>query len=165
MSSVNASGSYLLDTNVLLLWLRGAKICETIDGQFHLTESGFRPLICEVTLGEIEAFAMSCKWGEPRKAKLAEIRAKLVVVDLTDDRIIRAYAELSTLAKEQSYLLSQSGSQTALTVCGSNFGDFHINIEMDSALRETGWELTIATLHGPDVDPGFPGILQCTSNG
>lgn len=39
-------GYYLLDTNVLLLWLRGAKVCETIDGQFHLTESGFRPLIC-----------------------------------------------------------------------------------------------------------------------
>ena len=67
-----SGGYYLLDTNILLHWLRGSKVCETIDGQFHLTESGFRPMICEVTLGEIEAFAMSSKWGEPRKAKLAE---------------------------------------------------------------------------------------------
>jgi len=90
---------YLLDTNVLLFWLRGGDMCQAIDEQFHLTQSSFRPMICEVTLGEIEAFAMDSKWGEARKEKLAEIRRKLVVVDLTDERMYRAYAELSTLAK------------------------------------------------------------------
>ena len=72
-----AAGYYLLDTNVLLHWLRGSKVCQTIDGQFQLTASGFRPLICEVTLGEIEAFAMSSKWGDDRKRKLAEVKTKL----------------------------------------------------------------------------------------
>lgn len=92
---------YLLDTNVLLHWLRGSKVSGTIDGQFQLTAGGFRPLICEVTLGEMEAFAMSNKWGEDRKRKLSEVKTNLVVVDLSDDRIMRAYAEFSTLAKEQ----------------------------------------------------------------
>lgn len=96
-------GYYLLDTSVLLLWLRGGSVCTTIDGQFHLTKSGFRPLVCEVTLGEIEAFAMNNKWGEARRRKLAEIRSKLVVIDLTDERIYRSYAETSTLAKDKGF--------------------------------------------------------------
>ena len=96
-----AANYYLLDTNVLLHWLRGSKVCETIDAQFQLMSSAFRPMICEVTLGELEAFAMSSKWGEERRKKLVEVKSKLVVVDLSDDRIMKAYAEFSTLAKNQ----------------------------------------------------------------
>jgi predicted nucleic acid-binding protein len=96
---------YLLDTNVLLHWLRASSVCATIDGQFKLTASGFRPLVCEVSLGEIEAFAMSSKWGEARRSKLAEVRKKLVVIDLTDERIYRAFAEYSTLAKERGFAI------------------------------------------------------------
>ena len=92
-------GYYLLDTNVLLFWLRGGSVSTTIDGQFGLTHSSFRPLVSEVTLGEIQAFAMDSNWGDARKQKLSEIRKKLVVIDLTDERIYRAYAEYSTLAK------------------------------------------------------------------
>jgi tRNA(fMet)-specific endonuclease VapC len=98
-------GYYLLDTNVLLYWLRGGSVCSIIDGQFALTASGFRPLVCEVTLGEIEAFAMSNKWGDARRQKLSEVRKKLVVIDLTDERIYRAFAEYSTLAKERGFAI------------------------------------------------------------
>ncbi|MFA6271116.1 MAG: SIR2 family protein [Candidatus Paceibacterota bacterium] len=51
------------------------------------------------------------------------------------------YAQLSTLARR--VLRPQSGSQTVLTVCGYSFGDSHINIEIERALRESGGELTV----------------------
>lgn len=51
------------------------------------------------------------------------------------------YAQLSSLAR--SVLRPQSGSQTVLTVCGYSFGDSHINIEIERALRESGGELTV----------------------
>ena len=100
-----SGGYYLLDTNVLLHWLRGSSVCTTIDGQYGLTTSVFRPLVCEVTLGEIEAFAMSSKWGDARRRKLSEVRKKLVVIDLTDERIYRAFAEYSTLAKNNGFAI------------------------------------------------------------
>ena len=96
-------GYYLLDTCILLHWLRGGNVCTTIDGQFGLTSSGFRPLVCEVTLGEIESFAMGSKWGDTRRQKLREIRKKLVVIDLTDERIYKEYAEYSTLSKAKGW--------------------------------------------------------------
>lgn len=51
------------------------------------------------------------------------------------------YAQLSTLARRT--LRPPSGTQTVLTVCGYSFGDSHINIEIEQALRESGGELTV----------------------
>jgi SIR2-like domain len=51
------------------------------------------------------------------------------------------YAQLSSMARH--VLRPQSGSQTVLTVCGYRFGDSHINLEIERALRESGGELTL----------------------
>lgn len=51
------------------------------------------------------------------------------------------YAQLSSLARR--VLRPQSGSQTVLTICGYSFGDSHINLEVERALRESGGELTV----------------------
>lgn len=51
------------------------------------------------------------------------------------------YAQLSSLARRA--LRPPSGTQTVLTVCGYSFGDSHINIEIEHALRESGGELTV----------------------
>ncbi len=51
------------------------------------------------------------------------------------------YAQLSSLARRA--LRPPSGTQTVLTVCGYSFGDSHINIEIERAIRESGGELTV----------------------
>jgi hypothetical protein len=51
------------------------------------------------------------------------------------------YAQLSSLARRA--LRPPSGTQTVLTICGYSFGDSHINIEIERALRESGGELTV----------------------
>ena len=98
---------------------------------------------------------MSSKWGEPRKAKLAEIRTKLVVVDLTDDRIIRAYAELSTLAKEQSLAIfhdkndlwiaaaTRVSGATVLTTDAKAFMPLRDGKHLDAVVLDphTGWQV------------------------
>lgn len=96
-------GHYLLDTNVLLYWLRGGPVSTNINGQFGIMESSFRPMISEVTLGELQAFAMDSRWGEAKKKKLSEIQKQLLVIDLTSEQVYRAYAEYSTLAKTQGW--------------------------------------------------------------
>ncbi|MFZ5699552.1 MAG: SIR2 family protein [Pseudomonadota bacterium] len=51
------------------------------------------------------------------------------------------YAQLSILARRA--LRPLPGTQTVLTVCGYSFGDSHINLEIERALRESGGELTV----------------------
>ncbi|MBN8456923.1 MAG: type II toxin-antitoxin system VapC family toxin [Verrucomicrobia bacterium] len=148
-------GYYLLDTNVLLHWLRGSSVCGTIDGQFGLTASAFRPLVCEVTLGEIEAFAMSSKWGEAKRQKLSEVRRKLVVVDLTDARIYRSFAEYSTLAKERGFAIfhdkndlwiaaaAKVSGATVLTTDAKGFKPLRDGQHLDVVVLDpqTGWAI------------------------
>jgi hypothetical protein len=45
------------------------------------------------------------------------------------------YAQLATLARE--VLRPKGGSQRVLAICGYKFGDSHINLELDRALRES----------------------------
>ena len=94
---------YLLDTNVLLHWVRGSTVAQHVDAQFQIFASAFRPLICEVTLGEMVAFAAGQKWGEEKRRKLSELKTKLVAIDISDGRVIDAYAEFSTLAKTNGW--------------------------------------------------------------
>jgi len=99
------AASWLLDTNVLLHWVRGSKTAEAIDAQFQLRTANFRPLICEVSLGEIEAFARAERWSPEKRGKLKTLKKELVAVDISDDRVIDAYADLSTLAKSKGWAI------------------------------------------------------------
>lgn len=63
------------------------------------------------------------------------------------------YAQLSSLARH--VLRPQSGSQTVLTVCGYSFGDSHINIEIERALRESGGELTVVVFTFDEEPTGY----------
>ncbi len=51
------------------------------------------------------------------------------------------YAQLVDRARR--VLRPEEGSQRVLVICGYNFGDAHINIEVDRALRESSGNLTI----------------------
>ena len=62
------------------------------------------------------------------------------------------YAQLGGLARR--VLRPQSGSQTVLTVCGYSFGDSHINIEIERALRESGGEMTVVAFTFDDEPAG-----------
>ncbi|KPP95107.1 MAG: phage SIR2-like domain protein [Bacteroidetes bacterium HLUCCA01] len=63
------------------------------------------------------------------------------------------YAQLSSLAR--SALRPPSGCQTVLTICGYSFGDSHINIEIEQALRESKGELTLVVFTFDEEPVGF----------
>jgi len=62
------------------------------------------------------------------------------------------YAQLADLTRR--ILHPQNGSQTVLAVCGYSFGDSHINLEIERALRESGGELTLVVFSADDAPVG-----------
>lgn len=46
-------------------------------------------MISEVTLGEMQAFAMVASWGEAKMKKLFEIQKQLLVIDHTNEQVPR----------------------------------------------------------------------------
>lgn len=92
---------YLLDTNIVLHWTRtGSPVAAEIERQFQLTSSPFRPLICEVTLGEMLAFAKGRGWGPARLARWSDVERRLTVIPIGDRRVHEAYADLHSQAKD-----------------------------------------------------------------
>ena len=63
------------------------------------------------------------------------------------------YAQLSNLARR--VLRPSSGTQTVLTICGYSFGDSHINIEIERALRVSGGELTVVVFTFDEEPTGY----------
>jgi len=96
---------FLLDTAILLHWTRASRQARLIEEQFQLSRSTLRPLICEVSLGEMLAFSQSLNWGAAKRQRLTDIERRVVVVDISDRRVLEAYAGLSTLARRSGWSL------------------------------------------------------------
>lgn len=89
---------YLLDTNVVLFATRqGSRQAESIEAQLGLRASGFRPALCEVSVGELLAFASG--WGEPRRKLLHAVIDEHVVLPIGRREIHEAWAALKSHAK------------------------------------------------------------------
>jgi predicted nucleic acid-binding protein len=96
----------LLDTTILLHWTRNSRQAQAIEEQFGLAELEMRPLICVVSIGEMLAFSRSNNWGLNKLQRLEDILANHVVtVDISDPRVLDAYADLSTLAQSRGWSL------------------------------------------------------------
>jgi len=62
------------------------------------------------------------------------------------------YAQLMDLARKA--LRAPPGSQRILLICGYSFGDLHINLEVDRALRESEGRLTAVVFTADDTPQG-----------
>ena len=88
---------YLLDTNILLLYLRQDKRWFTIQNQFDL--NSFTNVISVVSLGELRSIALRNHWGEKRMADLYEIQKNILVADINIESIIQRYAEIDAYSQ------------------------------------------------------------------
>ncbi len=62
------------------------------------------------------------------------------------------YAQLAERARRA--MRPNRGSQRVLLICGYSFGDSHINLEMDRALRESSGDLTVVAFTSTDEPLG-----------
>jgi predicted nucleic acid-binding protein len=83
----------LLDTNIVLHATReGSKFSRSVDMQFELTASRFRPAICEVSVAELKAFALA--WGQRRREKLLRVIESMLVVEISESGVHDRWADL-----------------------------------------------------------------------
>lgn len=144
---------YLLDTTVLLHWTRNSPQVKAIDTQFQLSTSAMRPLICEVSLGEMLAFSLGRNWGHQKRRRLADIELHVVVVHISDQRVRQAYAELSTLAQSSGWSLFHGKNDLWVGAATRASGAHLLTMDTDFLpLRGLpGWQVTVL-----DAKTGFP---------
>lgn len=91
--------NYVLDTNILLIYLREPETKKLIEERYDPLGSGNNPVISIVTVGEIRSIAKRNYWGAKRLATVEEIMSKLIITDINYEDLIEMYAEIDAFSQ------------------------------------------------------------------
>lgn len=91
--------NYVLDTNILLIYLREPETKKLIEEKYDPLGSGNNPVISIVTVGEIRSIAKRNYWGAKRLATVEEIMSKLIITDINYEDLIEMYAEIDAFSQ------------------------------------------------------------------
>lgn len=89
------SGSYVLDTSVLLHLIRGKALGIEIDEAFGLTTSMHRQVVSIVTQAELWVMAERRNWGAAKRNALQNALDNLVVLSIEGHDFVQAYVSIS----------------------------------------------------------------------
>jgi len=94
---------YLLDTGILVHYVRQSSLYLTIESNEKLTEQDCINFISVVTMGEILSFGVQQNWGQPKLQTLRNLFSKLVVLDINsnDEKLLETYAEIDSYSKNK----------------------------------------------------------------
>lgn len=91
---------YLLDTNILIAYVRGENaIRNFVDENYAPLSVGNEAVISVVSVGEIKSIAIQNSWGQKRITQLEEILAQIIVADINSLDIINRYAEIDAFSQ------------------------------------------------------------------
>lgn len=93
---------FLLDTNILLLLLRGGPVGQAVDQRFRLSTSKQRPFVSIVTHGEIHVLAQRNFWGKKRLDALEDALANIVTIDIHDPQVLKSYVEIDLYSQRHA---------------------------------------------------------------
>jgi predicted nucleic acid-binding protein len=91
--------TYLLDTGILLGYVRGAAYADYVEHKFGLSQPSSIPLVSVVSRGEIYSLAIQLGWGAQKRQELDALLRRIPVVDINTDRIIQRYAEIDAYSQ------------------------------------------------------------------
>ena len=85
---------FVLDTGVILGYIRAAPYAEYIEEKFHLFKPPNIPIISVVSKGEIYSLAIQFNWGTVKLKALDDLLRKIPSADISDNQILQRYAEI-----------------------------------------------------------------------
>lgn len=91
--------NYVLDTNILLIYLRDSETKNKIENNYSLFSSNNDLINSAVTVGEIRSIAKRNKWGSKRLKAVKKLIDKLIIVGINFEDLIEIYAEIDTFSQ------------------------------------------------------------------
>jgi predicted nucleic acid-binding protein len=97
---------YILDTGVLLGYLRGSPYAAYIDQHYSPFKLPNIAAISIVTNGELRSLALQLHWGAKKQQDLKDLLRKVPHVDINYDPILQSYAEIDAFSQGKLILKS-----------------------------------------------------------
>ena len=93
--------NFLLDTNIILIYIRNEKTKMWIDKTYKPLSIENIPLISVVTMGEIRSLSIRNNWGKPKNQALEKLLNLFLIADINSEDIIQRYAEIEAFSQNK----------------------------------------------------------------
>lgn len=97
-------GRYILDSGILVGYLRGSPFAEYVEKQYAPFNNPNISAISVITVGELYSLAIQFRWGEEKKKILYDLLRKIPRVDIHNEEIIVKYSEIDSYSKSKNPL-------------------------------------------------------------
>lgn len=85
---------YVLDTNILVHFVRGSELWGDIRNRFNLFAIEPKPIVSVVSHGELRSLALQFEWGAAKLNQVEFCLEYFVRMTIDSDKAIKTYAEL-----------------------------------------------------------------------
>jgi predicted nucleic acid-binding protein len=86
--------TYILDTGILLHYVRGSVLASYVDQQYKPSLLPNYSVVSVVSIGEIYSLSYRLNWGSSKKITLKKLLDSIPVVDINHPTIINKFAEI-----------------------------------------------------------------------
>ena len=91
---------HILDTNILLHYLRESDLSLLIDQRYNPLDSNIHEaILCVVSVGEIRAISKINQWGKKKLDKIELLCEELLITDINTEDLIERYAEIDAFSQ------------------------------------------------------------------
>lgn len=91
--------NYLLDSNILIIYLKDPKTREFIEDHYQPFDLPNIPIISVVTVGELKSLALKNNWGPKRISVLNNLLDQVVIADINSEDVIEKYAAIDAFSQ------------------------------------------------------------------
>lgn len=104
---------YLLDTGILLGYVRNADYAKYVENNFKLTEYSNLLFISVVTVGEMYSLAAQFQWGEKKKKELENMLNEIQSIDISFPQILERYAAIDSFSQGKNMVKKLPSGMTS----------------------------------------------------
>lgn len=91
--------NYLLDTNIVLTYIRDTDISRKLEEDLNLLSDINNLLISVVSVGELKSIAKQQNWGIRKVQKMLDVLQNFLIVDINTEEIIERYADIDAFSQ------------------------------------------------------------------
>lgn len=91
--------NYILDTNLVLIYLRANNLTQKIETDLQLLSNNNNLVVSVVTVGELKAISKKNKWGKRRIMELVGTLSDFLIADIKTNKILDKYAEIDAFSQ------------------------------------------------------------------
>lgn len=90
---------YLLDTGILLGYIRAADYAKSVEKKYKLMAPASFTFVSIVSIGEMYSLAEQFQWGVKKKNELERVLNEIQVIDINHRVVLEKYAEIDAFSQ------------------------------------------------------------------